>query len=138
LILVDTSVLLDITNDDPRYADWSETQVTAAIAAGTPLFVNDVIYAELSVGFPRRDLVDSAIAILGATRQTMPEDALFAAGKAFRRYRRQPGDPSVRKTGVLPDFLIGAHAATEGLRLLTRDPRRVRAFFPEVDLITPD
>ena len=41
------------------------------------------------------------------------------------------------RTGVLPDFVIGAHAAVAGLPLLTRDPQRYRGHFPTVRLIVP-
>jgi predicted nucleic acid-binding protein len=36
---------------------------------------------------------------------------------------------------ALPDFFIGAHAAVEDLTLLTRDPRRFRAYFPRLRFI---
>ena len=39
---------------------------------------------------------------------------------------------------VLPDFLIGAHAAIRGHALLTRDPKGYRTYFPSVELITPE
>lgn len=42
------------------------------------------------------------------------------------------------KTGVLPDFFIGAHAAVSRLPLLTRDIRRYRTYFPPINLIAPD
>jgi hypothetical protein len=58
---------------------------------------------------------------------------LFLAGKAFQTYRARGGS----KTGVLPDFFIGAHAVAEGISLLTRDTRRYRSYFPTVSLITP-
>jgi len=39
---------------------------------------------------------------------------------------------------TLPDFLIGAHAAVKGYTLLTRDARRYRQYFPDLDIIAPD
>jgi predicted nucleic acid-binding protein len=33
--------------------------------------------------------------------------------------------------------IIGAHAAVAGLRLLTRDSRRYRTYFPSVEIIAP-
>ena len=43
-----------------------------------------------------------------------------------------------RKEGVLPDFFIGAHALVTNSPVITRDPRRYRAYFPGIELITPD
>ena len=33
--------------------------------------------------------------------------------------------------------LIGAHAQAEGMKLVTRDPERVKTCFPKVELVTP-
>ena len=60
-------------------------------------------------------------------------EAAFLAGKAFLRYRKRKGS----KITPLPDFFIGAHAAVAGLRLLTRDSRRYRTYFPSVEIIAP-
>jgi predicted nucleic acid-binding protein len=64
----------------------------------------------------------------------MPTSALFIAGKTFYRYRTAGGT----RTGVLPDFFIGAHAQVAQWLLLTRDVRRYRTYFPEVALIAPN
>ncbi len=66
--------------------------------------------------------------------ETMPRAALFLAGKAFPRYRAAGG----ARSGVPPDFFIGAHAALESVPLLTRDARRYRTYFPSLVLITPE
>jgi predicted nucleic acid-binding protein len=55
------------------------------------------------------------------------------AGKAFIQYRRGKGN----KGNVLPDFFIGAHAAVEGYKLITRDKGRFSSYFPSVELIMP-
>ena len=41
------------------------------------------------------------------------------------------------KTGVLPDFFIGAHAPADGHQLLTRDAGRYKTYFPKIKLICP-
>jgi len=130
--LVDTNVLFDLVTDDPVWADWSARQLRILSARGT-LIVNPVVYAELSVGYDRVDEVDAALDAAGVELVEIPRPALFLAGKAFQSYRARGGS----KTGVLPDFFIGAYAVVEGLSLLTRDIRRYRSYFPTLELITP-
>ena len=133
MILVDTNVLLDVVSDDPAWAGWSQRQMEAA-SLSQRLAVNSVIYAELSIGFAQIEEVDAVLADARIRLVDIPREALFLAGKAFRLYRQRGG----MRTGVLPDFFIGAHAAVEQLPLLTRDPTRFRAYFPTVKLIAPD
>ena len=66
-------------------------------------------------------------------RRQLPWEAAFLAGKCFALYKKRGGT----KTAPLPDFYIGAHAAVEGLTLLTRDPKRYRYYFPKLRLIAP-
>lgn len=130
--LIDADVLLDLVTDDPRWADWSEGQLEAAALRGD-LLINDVVYAELSVRYERIEDLDAMLSEAGVTIAPTPRAALFLAGKVFQRYRASAG----MKTGALPDFFIGAHAAVDALPLLTRDPRRYRTYFPNVALIAP-
>jgi len=130
--LVDTNVLLDLVTDDPDWANWSVRQLDAAGLRGE-LIIDDVVYAELSVRFETIEALDAVVNDARLTMAAIPRGALFLAGKAFQRYRAAGGT----RTGVLPDFFIGAHAAVAGLTLLTRDARRYRQYFPSVDLITP-
>ena len=67
------------------------------------------------------------------SRLAIPLEAAFLAGKAFLRSRRRQG----AKITPLPGFFIGAHAAVAGLRLLTRDSRRYRTYFPSIEIIAP-
>jgi predicted nucleic acid-binding protein len=132
LILVDTNVLLDIATNDPNWADWSIEQLDAAAVRG-PVVINAVVYSEFSVGYDRIEEVERLLKDVDIGWADVPREALFLAGKAFQQSRRQGGS----RTGVLPDFFIGAHAAVSGMTLLTRDPARYRSYFPKVGLISP-
>lgn len=130
--LVDTNVLLDVVTKDDKWAQRSLRALEAAAMVGS-LLINNVIYAELSVGFTRIEDVDSVVNDAGLAHVEMPKSALFLAGKAFRRYRASGGV----RTGVLPDFFIGAHAAVSEITLLTRDSGRFRSYFPKLRIVAP-
>jgi predicted nucleic acid-binding protein len=132
LILVDTNVILDLVENDLVWADWSQQQLEAASLQAT-LCINPVIYAELSIAFEAIEELESMLKQGEIHLEPVPREALFLAGKAFVSYRRRKG----RKTGVLPDFFIGAHAAVAGIPLLTRDTSRYATYFPTLDLISP-
>lgn len=132
MTLVDTNVLLDLVTDDQEWADWSVARLEAASLAG-PLLINDAVYAELSVRYARIEDLDAFVSDAGIALLPMPRAALFLAGKVFAQYRRAGG----MRSGVLPDFFIGAHAAVEQRPLLTRDVGRYRTYFPTVSLICP-
>jgi predicted nucleic acid-binding protein len=133
VVLVDTNVLLDVVQDDPDWADWSQQQLEAASLRG-PLAINAVIFAELSMAYERIEDLDRVVRQTGLKEVAVPREALFLAGKAFLQYRRRRGG----KSGVLPDFFIGAHAAVAGIPILTRDVRRYRTYFPTVEILGAD
>ena len=130
--LLDANVLLDVVTNDPTWAEWSQRRIEAAALLG-PLFINPVIYAEVSVGFRRIEEWEAVLAAIAVKLIEIPRPALFLAGKAFRAYRNGGG----RRGGDLPDLFIGAHAAVAGLPLLCRDRGRCRIYFPTLDLIAP-
>jgi predicted nucleic acid-binding protein len=66
--------------------------------------------------------------------EEIPPAAAFLAGHAHTGYRRARGT----REAILPDFLIGAHAAVTARPLLTRDPRRIATQIPGAMLIAPD
>jgi predicted nucleic acid-binding protein len=131
--LVDTNVLRDVLGADPEWLPWSVDQLRQRRLVGQ-LLINDITYAELAVRVATEVALNAALAELGVRLERTPVPALFLAGKAFGRYRAAGGP----RPSLLADFFIGAHAQVSGLRLLTRDPRRYRSYFPEVELITPE
>jgi predicted nucleic acid-binding protein len=132
MTLVDANVLIDLFIDDPEWSQWSLSQLRACFSRG-PLYINDIVYAECSTRFDSTHELDAALTTAGVVTQRTAPAALFLAAKAYRSYRRVGGV----RTGVLSDFFIGAHAAVEGIPLLTRDTRRYRTYFPTVTLIAP-
>lgn len=132
MLLVDTNVLVDVLEDDPQWADWSIQQLRFQSKIHR-LLINPIVYSELSLTFLTVEALDQTIAELGLAMVEIPKPALFLAGKAFVRYRRQGGT----KSNVLGDFFIGAHAAVSGLQILTRDVKRYRSYFPSVTLVAP-
>lgn len=132
MLLVDTNVLVDVLENDPAWVEWSIQQLRAQ-AQIHALIINPIIYAELSLTFATAEALDATLDSLKLPVVEIPKSALFLAGKAFVRYRRGGG----KKTNVLADFFIGAHAAVSGCPLLTRDPKRYGSYFPGVTLIAP-
>jgi predicted nucleic acid-binding protein len=132
MILVDTNVLLDVFQNDPEWAAWSQEQLDAA-GATDRLVINPVIYSELSIAFARIEELEAVLAEAALTVEAIPREALFLAGKVFLAYRRARGI----KRSVLPDFYIGAQAAVLRCPLLTRDVARYRSYFPGISLICP-
>jgi len=132
-VLVDTNVLVDVAVRDPHWLVWSRSQLMR-LAREEPLVINPIIYSEFSVRYTNRDEVEELLPQSDFHRESLPWAAAFAAGVAFRIYRRAGGG----RDRVLPDFLIGAHAAIRNHTILTRDPKGYRTYFPDVPLISPE
>lgn len=132
MALVDANVLLDIVTNDPVWVDWSIMALAAAQATG-PLLINDIVYAEVSTRFKDTHALDDFVLGSGLEHVAIPKEALFSAARVHIQYRRAGG----LRTGVLPDFFIGAHAMTIDNPILTRDAGRYKTYFPSVSLIIP-
>lgn len=130
--LVDSSVILDIT-DAGTWAGWSTRHLQRTRDNGGSL-INPVVYAEISCRFMDRARIDGMLATIGINREDLGWDAAHLAGQAHLLYRRRGGT----RERTLPDFLVGAHASVKGHTLLTRDARRYREYFPDLDIIAPD
>ena len=131
-VLIDSCVLLDLFTNDPNWADWSENILDQYSQTNT-LYIDSIIYTEVSIGFDRIEEVESAIDQLGIKVLEIPREALFLAGKIFLNYRKNKGT----KNSALPDFFIGAHAIVSSFDLITRDTAKFKTYFPNLKLITP-
>ncbi len=131
-VLVDSNIILDVFLNDLKWADWSESKLEE-YSVQASLYINSIIYSEISIGFELIEDLEYAISKAGFQLLEITKEALFLAGKAYVEYKRRKG---VKRT-PLPDFFIGAQAAVLDLELLTRDISRYQSYFPTVKLIAP-
>ena len=131
-VMVDSNVLLDVLTEDQAWFEWS-SRTLEECAQENLLVINPIIYAEVSIGYERIEDLDAALPESMVERRPIPLEAAFLAGKCFLKFRQRGG----QKRSTLPDFFIGAHAAVQGLTLITRDDARYKSYFPGVKLICP-
>jgi hypothetical protein len=129
--VIDSSVLLDVFTEDPTWLTWSQSRLVEAAERGS-LVLNAVVLAEIAPRFSRVETLRDALPSMSLIEE-IPLAASFLAGHAHTEYRRAGGD----RQAILPDFLIGAHAAVTGRPLLTRDPTRIASYIPGAELISP-
>ncbi len=132
MTFIDTNILFDIATRDSEWSDWSLNALETAAVEGA-LYINVIVYAELSARYSQTSEVDEFVELAGIQLLDIPREAGFLAARAFSQYRAAGG----AKTGVLSDFFIGAHAIALDIPVLTRDTRRYRTYFPELRLIAP-
>lgn len=137
MTLFDSSVLIDARDKDSLWHVWAIEQIKhhgSTDGAG----VNVVALAEVSVRVENPEAVVEQLCGWGMEMLPLPISAAAPAAKAYARYlaRRDKSQPTIPKMPQ-PDFFIGAHAYAEGMKLVTRDPDRVKTYFPTVKLIVP-
>ncbi len=130
-MIVDTNVLLTILEAEDEM-DATHAAL-AKLASIHPLYVNEIIFAEISGRYPSPAAVSVDLTAFGLELVRLSLDDCHRAGSAFRQYRQAGGT----RMAILPDFLIGAQAATRGWPILTRDRKGFARYFPEVELIDP-
>lgn len=100
-VLIDSYVLLDLFTDDPNWAEWSESVLEKYSLTNT-LYINSIVYTELSMGFAKIEELESAIDALNLKVREMPREALFLTSKVFLKYRKNKDT----KTSPCPIFLL--------------------------------
>ena len=97
-VLVDSNIILDVFLNDPKWADWSESTLEEYINY-TTLYINPIIYSEISIGFKLIEDLESAITKAGFQMLEIPKEALFLAGKAYLKYKKRKGVKSKKQRG---------------------------------------
>ena len=133
LILVDSCVLLDIFNDDPKWYEWS-ADTLYELSNNHQLIINTIIFTEVAYNFDNAEMLEKSLKELGVDIQSIPLPAAFNVSRVFRQYRQNKGD----KKSPMPDFYIGEHAKHLNIPLVTRDTARFKTYQPHLTLITPE
>jgi len=132
MILVDSSVLIDLIERTPEWFQWSAEQLYAATRRER-VGINAIVFAEIARSFDSLVEQNAFLATTGIVFLHIPAAAAYRASQAHRAYRQAGG----AKAATLPDFFIGAHAQVDGHTLMTRDARRMHTYFPDVPVISP-
>jgi predicted nucleic acid-binding protein len=132
MILVDSSVLIDLIERTPQWYPWSAEQLFAATQTQR-VGINAIVFAEIARSFESLAAQNNFLESTGIVYWHLPAAAAFQASQAHRAYRAAGGS----KVATLPDFFIGAHARVDGHTLMTRDAKRMHTYFPDVPVISP-
>jgi len=131
---LDSNILIALVNRLEFHHRWCHKEVQRCLAHNPPAVVSDIVFCEASVGMKTLQDMHDLIRQWGFERLRMTDEALFLPGRAFKTYReKNKGE----KTGVLPDFFVGAFASAEKEDLMSIDVRKYKTYFPEVTLVTP-
>lgn len=133
MIFVDSNVIIDVLDRDPKWYGWSVSQMITAAAHGK-VVTNHVVLAETAPHYGSLSEFNARLEDMTIEIEPLSDKAAFNAGMAFLDYRKR----NKGRQSVLADFFIGGHAQAIEAAILTRDPRIYRIYFPSVPLITPD
>ncbi len=121
---VDTSVLLDVFVADQHFGPSSRDALRHALSEGA-VVACDIVWSETRGAFASNDGFERAMRTLGVIFSPLQEEAATLAGVSWKKYRAAGG----KRDRVIADCLIGAHAASQCDRLLTRDRGYYKRYF---------
>ena len=130
---VDTNVLVDVLEPDPRHGAASGDALTRCLTEGT-VIACDVVLAEVATvyGEKQAELL-AALETMGINYSEVTQEAALEAARHWHAYRSRGGS----RQRIAPDFIVGAHALAQCDRLLTRDRGFYRNSFTALTILDP-
>ncbi len=129
---IDTNVLLDVLAPNPEYFERSVQAIEEAVRTGS-IVVCDLVYAELCVHFHHQTECDQFLEQNEIRVEPLAREASFLASRLWKTYREKGG----KRTRILTDFLVGAHAQVQASQLLSRDRGFYKEIFRSLLLVDP-
>jgi predicted nucleic acid-binding protein len=129
---LDTCILLDVFFDDPRFGQASAAALRQCLREGA-LQVCPVVWAEVRAAFEDEAAFRQTLSTLGAGYAEFSAETASLGGEIWQAYRRAGG----KRERIMADFLIGAHAARQCDRLLSRDAGFFRSHFAGLTVVAP-
>lgn len=131
---VDTNVIVALWDKDPVLSSAAQRALDSALdrgglVAAAPVFAELIAAPGRNEAFVTSFFRDTGILV----HWDLGERVWRSVGRAFQTYadrRRRQRDTGTRR--ILADFLIGAHAESNGFPLLTLDDRLYRTAFPKL------
>jgi predicted nucleic acid-binding protein len=128
---VDTNVLLDVLHADRTFGPRSAEALRRALELGG-IVACDIVWAETTAAVGS-STVGETLDGLGVSFAPIDRAMAITAGAAWGTYRARGG----RRSRIVSDFIIGAHASLQADRLLTRDRGFFRAYFKALNVVEP-
>ena len=130
---VDTNVLIDVLEPDPRHGAASADALTRCLAEGA-VVACDIVRAEVATVYGDRQAeLLAALQTLGINYSEVTREAALEAARHWRAYRSRGGS----RQRIAADFIVGAHALAQCERLLTRDRGFYRSSFSALSVYDP-
>lgn len=131
MILVDSSVLIDVIGEDPDWCGWSLAALDEWSRRG-PVLINPVIYAEISPEFDHPAALDAVLGKVGIEYR-----GFHGRGCFWQARRTRPIGVAAGQGAACYRTFSSVPTRPYSERHCCREVHCYQSYFPSVQLVTP-